>query len=213
MKTDELIALLALDAQAPSARPAQLAYGAALAGGGALTLGLLLATLGVRPDLAWAATQPMFWVKLLTPAAICAVAGWALWRLAHPGAPTPPLARAVALLALPVWLLAALALVQALPSQRLQMVFRSVWIQCPISIFLLALPLFVLLCWALRKLAPTRLHSTGAVAGLVAGGGAAAVYALHCPELGPAYIAIWYALGMAATTAAGAWVGPRILRW
>ena len=66
---------------------------------------------------------------------------------------------------------------------------------------------------ALRELAPTRLRLAGAAAGALAGGAGAAVYALHCPEFGAPFLAVWYVLGMALPVAAGAWLGPRVLRW
>jgi hypothetical protein len=40
-----------------------------------------------------------------------------------------------------------------------------------------------------------------------------AVYCLHCPETEPAFIATWYSLGALLTTAAGALLGPVVLRW
>ena len=55
---------------------------------------------------------------------------------------------------------------------------------------------------ALREMAPTRLRLAGAAAGALAGGAGAAVYALHCPELGAPFVAVWYVLGMATTNAA-----------
>ena len=66
---------------------------------------------------------------------------------------------------------------------------------------------------ALRELAPTRLRLAGAAAGALAGGAGAAVYALHCPEFGAPFLAVWYVLGMALPVAVGAWLGPRVLRW
>ena len=38
-------------------------------------------------------------------------------------------------------------------------------------------------------------------------------YALSCTELSPAFVAIWYSLGIALAGALGAVLGPRILRW
>jgi hypothetical protein len=49
--------------------------------------------------------------------------------------------------------------------------------------------------------------------GLVAGGVALMAYALHCDEAAPAFIAIWYSLGVLLATALGAVIGPQFLRW
>jgi hypothetical protein len=87
------------------------------------------------------------------------------------------------------------------------------WYQCLCLIVLYAAPVFALLLWAFRPLAPTDLRLTGLVAGLVAGGVGAAAYALHCPENAVSFVATWYALGIGATGAIGALLGPRFLRW
>ena len=47
----------------------------------------------------------------------------------------------------------------------------------------------------------------------MAGGAGAAVYALHCPELDAPFLAVWYVLGILMPVAAGALLGPRLLRW
>ncbi|HWT72548.1 MAG TPA: NrsF family protein, partial [Oxalicibacterium sp.] len=38
-------------------------------------------------------------------------------------------------------------------------------------------------------------------------------YCLHCPELAAPFVGFWYVLGMLIPTAAGALLGPRVLRW
>ena len=62
-------------------------------------------------------------------------------------------------------------------------------------------------------LAPTRLRLAGAAAGLLSGAVGALVYSLHCPELAAPFLGFWYLLGMLIPTAAGALLGPRLLRW
>jgi hypothetical protein len=66
---------------------------------------------------------------------------------------------------------------------------------------------------ALRRGAPSSPGYAGAVAGLVSGGIAAALYALTCPDDSPLFIATWYSLAIAAVVAGTAWVGSRVLRW
>jgi hypothetical protein len=48
---------------------------------------------------------------------------------------------------------------------------------------------------------------------LTAGGAGAAVYALHCPESGAPFVAIWYSMGILLACGLGALLGPRVLRW
>jgi hypothetical protein len=58
-------------------------------------------------------------------------------------------------------------------------------------------PTLAALLWALRGLAPTRPALAGAAAGLAAGAVGALAYALHCPELSPTFVAVWYSAGIA----------------
>jgi hypothetical protein len=65
----------------------------------------------------------------------------------------------------------------------------------------------------MRGLAPTRLQLAGAAAGLAAGAAGAWVYAFYCTESAAAFVAVWYSLGIAAVTLAGAVAGRFVLRW
>jgi hypothetical protein len=65
----------------------------------------------------------------------------------------------------------------------------------------------------LRHGAPTRPGLTGAVAGLLAGGFGAAIYAAYCVEDSPFFMAAWYTLAIAGVAIAGALAGTRLLRW
>ncbi len=50
-------------------------------------------------------------------------------------------------------------------------------------------------------------------AGLAAGGIAATMYGLHCPEWAASFVATWYSLGILASGVLGAVIGRRVLRW
>ena len=65
----------------------------------------------------------------------------------------------------------------------------------------------------MKGLAPTRLSLAGAAAGLLAGGVGAAIYALHCDEMGAPFLALWYVLGMLMPATLGALIGRHVLRW
>jgi hypothetical protein len=54
---------------------------------------------------------------------------------------------------------------------------------------------------------------TGAVAGLFAGALGAVLYATHCPDDSPLFVAVWYGLAIAAVALIGALAGRRLLRW
>ena len=94
----------------------------------------------------------------------------------------------------------------------------SLWLgsscqRCPPRIAILSAPIFAGACWAIRRQAPLRLRATGALAGLVSGGIAATMYAFACKENGAGFVLVWYTLGIAISTAVGAMIGPRVLRW
>jgi hypothetical protein len=87
------------------------------------------------------------------------------------------------------------------------------WASCAFTVLALSLPALAAAFWALRGLAPTRLRAAGFAAGLLAGALGALGYALVCPETSPAFVAVWYTLGIVLTAGLGALVGPRLLRW
>lgn len=213
MKTEQLVALLAAGAGPVPPHAVARRFAAALGGGVLGALVLLPLTLGPRPDLAEAAQAPVFWMKLAFAAALAAAALLATARLARPGMRLGHVGLGLALPLLLVWALGAAVLVTAGPGERAALVLGSTWQTCPFNIALLSLPLFIALFWAMKGLAPTRLALAGAGTGLLAGALGALVYALHCPESSAPFLGIWYVLGMAIPTAAGALLGPRLLRW
>jgi len=213
MKTDELIAFLATGVDPVPARTVGRRFTMALGLGLVGAVLVLLATLGVRADLALAATEWMFWMKLVFAASLALAGVWATERLAQPGVPVGLAWLAMAAPVLALWLVAATALLSAAPEQRLALVLGDTWKSCPLNIAMLSLPLFAAFFWCMRNLAPTRLALAGACSGLLAGALSALVYALHCPESAAPFLGVWYVLGIAIPTLAGALLGPRILRW
>jgi len=213
MKTDDLIAMLARGVDVVEAGALQRLYVAAL-GWGAFGSTLMMAILlGVRADLADAVWLPMFWVKLAFPAALLAGALLAVLRLSRPGIRLGRVPAAIAAPVLAMWLLGAVALLGAEPGDRGELILGFSAASCPFVIALLSLPLFVAGLWAMKGLAPTRLALAGAAAGLLSGAGGALVYALYCPEMAAPFLGVWYLLGMLIPAAAGAILGPRLLRW
>lgn len=213
MKTDELITALARAVEPVPAGVALRRLGGAIGGGALLALPLAVLWLGINPALGVAALLPMFWVKFAFVAAIV-LAGFAVARrLALPAAPLAASARRLALPFAAMWLLAAIVLLTATPEARTALLMGRTWRACPFNIAMLSLPALVLSLWAMRSLAPTRLRLAGAGAGLLAGATGAFVYLLHCPELAAPFLGLWYVLGMLIPTAAGAALGPRVLRW
>ena len=99
---------------------------------------------------------------------------------------------------------------------RRDVVGAARWLECPRLPY--ADPLSVdwpLACTflALRHGAPTRPGLAGAVAGLVASGIAATLYASHCTDDSPLFVATWYPLAIGIVVRAGYVAGSRYLRW
>lgn len=213
MKTDELIAMLASGASPVESGVTARRFRTALGWGVPGAILLMVIVLGVRPDLAAAARLPMFWMKLVFPLLVAALALVMAQRLARPGMRLGRLPMLLATVLLALWAAGAFTVAEAPPSQRSELIFGESWASCPFNIALLSIPLFIGAMWAMKGLAPTRLALAGGAAGLLAGAVSATVYALHCPEMQIPFIGIWYVLGMLIPTVAGFLAGKRLLRW
>lgn len=212
MNTDELINMLASGDSRPPAKPLRRILGW-LALSMLTSFALMALFLGVRSNLMQVLMLPAFWMKFVFTIALACI-GWRLTaRLSSPGSRTGLVAALLALPLLALWSFAAVSLMTAEPGERSELFWGSTWRVCPFLIAALSLPVLVGALRAMRELAPTRLRIAGAAAGLSAGAAAAAVYCLHCPELAAPFVGFWYVLGMLIPTAAGALLGPRVLRW
>ena len=100
--------------------------------------------------------------------------------------------------------------------QRLPMMTRLVGSNsriCMTAIPVMSLPILAGALIGLRHGAPARPAVAGAVAGLVSAGVAATLYASHCTDDSPLFVATWYTLATVLVTAVGALVGSRVLRF
>jgi hypothetical protein len=84
---------------------------------------------------------------------------------------------------------------------------------CLIVIPLLSLAPLAAVLYALKAGAPANPTIAGAVGGLLSSGIAATLYASHCPDDSPMFVAAWYSVGFVLMTALGAAIGSRLLRW
>jgi hypothetical protein len=212
MRTDDLIAQLSARVEpVKSGAVARLLAGAVLIGVAGSVL-VMLAMIGPRHDLASAMSHPGMWTKLAYTLAIAAFGFWLVERAGRPGAEMTRPALALALPLLAILLLSGLQMSAPGADMSGLVMGRSSRV-CAGLVTLTALPTLAATFWALRKLAPTRLTLAGAGAGLFAGAAGAFVYCFHCAEEAAPFIAVWYTLGIAAVTAIGALLGPRLLRW
>ncbi|HKD48267.1 MAG TPA: DUF1109 domain-containing protein [Rhizomicrobium sp.] len=212
MRTEELIAYLSADLEAAPVRSVSRVLGMGLGLGFLLSGLLMLVAMGPRPDLVAAMAGGNFWMKLAYTLSLAGLGLWMVERLGRSGASAE---RPAIMLAVPVILLLAAALVQLSQpgADRYHLVLGDSWKVCAIDILALSAPMFVAMFWALRKLTPTRLGLAGAGAGLLAGAAGASVYAFHCVEYTAPFILIWYTAGIALAAAIGASLGRWALRW
>lgn len=213
MKTDDLILMLAQGDVAVPRHVVAKRLGMALGIGLFASFGLMLAALGLRPDLESAIMLPMFWVKLAFAFSMGMIGLIAVKKAARPEG---TINRTLWAMAFPIgliWLLSLILVAYAPSSQRWHMLLGETWYECPLLITMLSAPIFIALLWAMRSLAPTQLELAGAAVGLMSGGWGAVVYSLHCPEMGAPFIGTWYLLGILIPTVLGALLGETLLRW
>jgi hypothetical protein len=212
MDTDQLIKTLAAD-NAHRARPVSFVLALALLAAAPVSIFMFMAELGVRPDVMTAMHNPFFDLKFAVTLALAAAAITISLHLARPEA---SLRGFVWLLAIPAGLLVAGISGEMMMPQRLPMMTRLVGSNskvCMTAVPLMSLPLLAASLLGLRHGAPTRPAVAGAMAGLLSAGLAATLYASHCTDDSPLFVATWYSIGAALVTALGALIGSRVLRY
>lgn len=213
MKTDDLILALAGSTQPVRHSAGLWQLVLALAAGGGVGLLLVALFLGNPLNGTENVAVMTFGVKMGFTLSLLLLATALLYRAGRPGHDARS---GVGWLAAPFFaiaLLALLAMVRTDEVGRSALLLGSSWQQCVVSVSLLSVPTFALLIRALGQLAPTDLKLTGMLAGFASGGVGALVYALHCVETSPAFLLIWYGLGILAAGLAGRAAGPLLLKW
>jgi len=212
VRTSELIAALAAD---PVPKPVHLGrrFAAALALGFLGALALYALFVGPRPDLAEAVRTVRFDLKFLDALALALPSLMLLVRLARPDARPGALA---------LWLAAPLVLLAAAVAVELMVTPSNAWMTrlvgrnasyCATMIPMMAAPILAALIVAMRAGAPQHPAWTGALAGAAAAGIAALLYASHCPDDSPLFVATWYPLATLVCAGVGALAGRRFLAW
>jgi hypothetical protein len=213
MKTDDLVALLSTNPEPVARRLVARTLGVALGTSSILALGITIVGLGVRSDLMTDLSLIFVVIKLVFAVAIVSLALIYLTRLARPGAQRKTSSLLIAMPFLVIVVLAAISLGLAPSSHWDKMIVGDQWLQCLVSVPVIAIVPFAISIWAVRRAAPTNLARTGAFAGLIAGGVSAVAYALHCTDDSLPFVAVWYGGTIVLCTLAGAALGPRLLRW
>jgi hypothetical protein len=211
MKTDELIAALVADHAAPGLSLVRKILLALLVGG-LLSLGLFLVILGVRDDFASALATWRFDLKLGVMLLAVVLAFGLCRALARPITPPHPGRRLLPLLALAIAAIATELVLVPTAAWGTRLIGSNALI-CLSAIPVLSLAPLAALLAALRSAAPPSPVLAGAAAGLLAAAGGAALYALHCFDDSPLFVATWYTLAAIPVIALGAVAGHRLLRW
>jgi hypothetical protein len=212
METDQLIRTLAADS-AHRARPVSLVLALGLLAAAPFSVAMFFAGLGVRPDIMTAMHNPFFDLKFAVALAL-AISAIAVGL--HLSRPEASLRGWAWMLLIPAGLLVGAIASEMMLPQRLPMMTRLMGSNsrlCLTAIPLMSLPLLAATLIGLRHGAPTRPAITGAIAGLLSAGLAATLYASHCTDDSPLFVATWYTIATALVAAIGAGVGARVLRF
>ncbi len=213
MDTNDLIRTLAADNETHERSVGHLLLAALVLAVPVSTL-MFLAGLGVRPDVMTAMRNPLFDLKFIVTMALAAIAIVVSLHLSRPEA---SLGRWAWLLAVPLGLLG-IGMVgeMTMMPHRAPMPVRIIGSNsrlCLVAIPLLSLPLLAAALFALRRGAPSRPAVAGAFAGLLSAGLAATLYAAHCTDDSPMFVATWYSLAAVIVAAIGAFAGSRVLKF
>jgi hypothetical protein len=212
MKTDDLISTLASDS-GWRARPVGVWFVAALIAALPVSIWMFMMSLGLRKDAMTAMHNPFFDLKFLVTIALASAA---IAISLHLSRPEVSLGKWAWILAIPLGLLgigiASDLAVHGRAGWSGRLVGKNS-IVCMTAIPFLALPFLVASLAALRRGAPSRPAMAGAFAGLLSAGLAATLYASHCTDDSPLFVATWYTIGASVTAAIGAAVGARVLRY
>ena len=210
MKTENLIDALVVDG-VKNGRPMTTAIASALVVGGLLSLAAFFVTLGIRPDIMTALATWRFDLKVGMVLAALVVAFGLCIAVSRPLASRPgrhllPLA-ALALASIAVELV-------ILPGAAwgTRLVGSNAFI-CMMAIPTLSLAPLAAVLMALRGTAPASPALAGAAAGFLAATAGATLYAFHCFDDSPLFVATWYALATVPVIVIGAVAGQRLLRW
>lgn len=213
MKTNDLVEVLSKNVETVNPRRVARELVGAVVVGTLAVLGFVLVARGIRSDIHDLHALAFLLLKLGFAAGVVIWGAVYLVRLARPGGEAEVTIVRATWPLIGIALLATLALMAAPTWHWQSMAMGDGWLECLISVPLIAVVPFAGVVWVLRRMAPTNLTRAGALAGFVAGGMSAMGYALHCTGDSLPFIALWYGGTIALCTLAGAMLGPRLLRW
>lgn len=212
MKTESLIEILAADRTVPT-MPLSRALLLGLLPAVAVSLLLYSAVLGLRHHLLAQIAEPRLLFKIVFPFAVGVCAFPMVLRLVRPGADVRRYGWLLILLAL-VLVVAVVSELLVVPPEH----WEASWIGhnarfCLVMIPGLSFAPLLATLIVLKRGAPTNPTLAGAGAGLLAAAIGATLYATHCPDDSPLFVASWYGLATLAVVVIGSIAGSKWLRW
>ena len=197
----------------PGPKPVRHGLAVAIIAGLAISSALFSLMLGVRPDILSALSTWRFDLKLGDNLVLVIAAAWVALRLSSP---TTTSLSAMRALLVPALLLLAAVVYELVTIPASAWASRAVGVNgvmCFASIISLSVLPLMAAIYALRRGAPTSPAMMGAVGGLLAGGLGATIFAMHCTNDSPLFVAIWYVLAIGLMSMFGVAVGRHALRW
>ena len=211
MKTEQLLEALVAD-QASRRQPIARSLFRAMALGAGLSLLFFAVELGVRVDIGPALETWRFDLKIVTVLLALVLAIGLCLDCLRPDASPHPLRRLLPLLAVVLTAIAVELLAVPLSGWRARLIGSNSLICLSMVPVLSLAPLAAILA-VLRRGAPASPTLAGAAAGFLAAACGATLYAFHCFDDSPLFVATWYLLAAIPVVVIGAVAGSRLLRW
>ena len=181
----------------------------------ALICGLIFMNsfLHFRKDLWSVLSLYQFWGKFLFAISLSFIALWVSYKSSRPVETQHVTIMWLVLPVIFLWIWGVGELAVTNVDQWSELIYGQTWKVCSTLILTLSIPFFIAIFWALRDSAAIAPKRIGFTAGVSAGALAASIYCLHCPEMSPVFIGLWYLLSVLISGVVGSFVGQRILRW
>lgn len=211
MKTDDLLEALVAD-RATGRRPLGRMLVLAVAASLVISLVVFFVELGVRGDIGAALATWRFDLKIAVVLLAVVLAVTLCQDSLRPDISPHPLRRLAPLLAVILTAVAVELVLAPLSSWGTRLVGSNALV-CLVMIPLLSLAPLAAAVTLLRRGAPASPILAGMAAGVLAAACGATLYAFHCVDDSPLFVAVWYSLGALPVVALGAFAGHRLLRW
>ncbi|PWB84649.1 MAG: DUF1109 domain-containing protein [Methylocystaceae bacterium] len=213
MKTDELIDILSTNLERVDDWRASRTLFFATSAGAAFAVVAAVLGPGLRED--WNSWEAFAFLgfKLTFAMSVVGLGYTCLNKLVRPGGERAAPLLIASLPFIAIVLLGFLSLALTPSSHWAEMMVGDQWLECLLSIPIIAIVPFAVVILVVRRGAPTDLTRAGAMAGFVSGGLSTIGYAFHCMDDSFSFVALWYAGTIALCTLAGATLGPRLLHW